>query len=61
MTNMTSRVRAVLAAAGLVFLAVALPAAAQVPDLTGVWTNYRNPNAPAGRGAASSWAIKVWS
>src|SRR5688572_27268430 len=43
MTHMTSRFRVVLASAGLAYFAVAFPAAGEVPDLTGVWTNYRNP------------------
>jgi hypothetical protein len=52
MTHTTSHFRAVLAAAGLACFAMTLPAAGQVPDLTGVWTNYRNPNAAgAARGA----------
>src|SRR5690349_20990476 len=47
MTHLTHLCRAVLAFAGLAYFAAASPAAGEVPDLTGVWTNYRNPNAAA--------------
>jgi hypothetical protein len=47
-----SRSRVLLLAAGLACFGMVTAAAAEVPDLTGVWTNYRNPGGAGGaRGA----------